>query len=84
MATANPTDAPQQDQSEKEDNKGPGGSSEDNEDSEANRAFEVCVWFTLILVTSSLLGSILISMIIMLKITVSSWEPKFKLYIISV
>lgn len=68
MATENPTDAPQQDQSEKEDNKGPGGSSEDNEDSEANRAFEVCVWFTLILVTSSQ----------------SSTETNFNLYIISV
>ena len=40
MATANPTDTPQQSQSENDNNK-ESESSEEKEDSEANRAFEV-------------------------------------------
>ena len=42
MATANPTDTPQQSQSENDNNK-ESESSEEKEDSEANRAFEVLI-----------------------------------------
>ena len=40
MATANPTDAPQPSQNEKDNKKG-SESNEEKEDSDANRAFEV-------------------------------------------
>ena len=45
MATANPTDTPQQRQSENDNNK-ESESSEEKEDSEANRAFEVLYLFS--------------------------------------
>ena len=53
MATANPSDTPQQSQSENDNNK-ESESSEEKEDSEANRAFEVQLILNFIHVISRL------------------------------